>query len=79
MFRLTPGSQPKNILIYVGSNDVLNDTAENFIKEYETLLEEIKIKFQDSKLFVSLIIQKVNSEHFNKKNCIFQQTFKGNV
>ena len=62
---LLEGSQPKNIFIHVGSNDVLNDTAENFIKEYETLIEEIKIKFQDSKLFVSLIIQKVNNEHFN--------------
>ena len=70
------GSQPKNIFINVGSNDVLNDTAENFIKEYETLIEEIKFKFQDSKLFVSLIIRKVNNEHFNKKSAYFNKLLK---
>ena len=73
---LLEGSQPKNIVIHVGSNDVLNDTAENFIKVYETLIEEIKIKFQDSKLFVSLIIQKVNNEHFNKKSAYFNKLLK---
>ena len=37
---LLEGSQPKNIVIPVGSNDILNDTAENFIKEYETLMKK---------------------------------------
>ena len=72
---LLEGSQPENIFIHVGSNDVLNDTAENFIKEYESLIEEIKIKFQDSKLFVSLIIQKVNNGHFNKKSAYLSISF----
>ena len=70
------GSQPKNIFIHVGSYSVLNDTAEKFRKEYETFIEEIKIKFQDSKLFVSLIIQKVNNEHFNKKSAYFNKLLK---
>ena len=69
------GSQPKNIFIHVGSNDVLNDTAEKFKKEYETLIEEIKIKFQDSKLFVSLIIQKVNNENTLIKNLHISTNF----
>lgn len=60
-------TQPKNIYIMFGMNDILTgESSKEFIKDYRELIQAIKIKLPDSNIYIQSILP-VASKVKNKK------------
>ena len=60
------GKHLQIIIIYVGSNDLTNDSPEAVNRAFESLVEYVKHKFINSKILLSFPLQRVDNIRLNE-------------
>ena len=60
-------TQPKNIIIHCGSNDLVKSTSEDVSNKVAILIDIIKEKFKNSKILISIPLYRLGNEPFNRK------------
>ena len=69
-------TQPKNIFIHCGSNDLIKNTSENVKNKIAILIDIIQEKFKNSKILMSIPLYRLDNEPFNRKTQNFGSLVK---
>ena len=57
---------PKNLIIHTGSNDIANMDVDNVKEKFESLFDIIIKKFKNSKVYISVPINRYGNSSFNR-------------
>ena len=69
-------TQPKNIIIHCGSNDLMKNTSEDVKNKISILIDIIQEKFKNSKIVISIPLYRLGYEPFNRKTQKFGSLVK---